>query len=72
MTVIIGWFQPWGRPTFGADEAPADVDVAVVPVGLLGVKVVGADDGGAGDHLAPRGHAQVAGVVGHGAAQAAH
>lgn len=46
--------------------------MAVVPVGLLGVKVVGADNGGAGDHLAPRSHAQVAGVVRHGAAQAAH
>lgn len=60
------------RPTFGADEAPADVDVAVVPVRLLGVKVVGADNGSAGDHLAPGSHAQVAGVVRHGAAQAPH
>lgn len=60
------------RPTFGADEAPADVDVVVVSVGLLAVKVVGADNGGVGDHLAPRRHTQVSGVVRHGAAQAAH
>lgn len=58
--------------TFGADEAPADVDVAVVAVGLLGVEVVGADDGGACDHLAAGRHALLAHVVGYRAAQAAH
>lgn len=58
--------------TLGADEAPADVDVAVVAVGLLGVEVVGAHDGGAGDHLAAGRHTLLPHVVGHGAAQAAH
>lgn len=46
--------------------------MAVVSVFLLGVKVVGADNSGAGDHLAPRRHTQVASVVRYGAAQAAH
>lgn len=46
--------------------------MAVVSVGLLGIKVVGADNGGAGDHLAARSHTQVASVVRHGAAQATH
>lgn len=58
--------------TFGADEAPADVDVTVVAVALLGVEVVGADDGRVGDHLAACGHAQVAHVVRHRAAEATH
>lgn len=46
--------------------------MAVVAVALLGVEVVGANDGGVGDHLASRRHAQVAQVVRHGAAEAAH
>lgn len=49
--------------TFGADETPADVNVTVVAVALLGVEVVGADDGGVGDHLAARGHTRVTDVV---------
>lgn len=59
-------------PAFGADEAPADVDVTVVAVALLGVEVVGADDGGVGDHLAASSHTRVADVVRHRAAQATH
>lgn len=58
--------------TFGADEAPADVDVAVVAVALLGVEVVGADNGRVRDHLAACSHAQVADVVRHRTAKAAH
>lgn len=58
--------------TFGADEAPADIDMTVVAVALLGVEVVGADDGGVGDHLAARSHAQVTDVVRDRAAQATH
>lgn len=54
--------------TFGADEAPADIDVAVVAVGLLGVEVVGADDGCVGDHLTACRHTQIAHVICHGAA----
>ena len=41
-------------------------------VALLGVEVVGADDGSVGDHLAARGHARVSNVVRHRAAQATH
>lgn len=58
--------------TFGADETPADIDVAVVAVALLGVEVVRANDGCAHDHLAPGGHTQVAHVVRYGAAKATH
>lgn len=58
--------------TFGADKAPADVDMAVVAVGLLGTEVVGADNGAAGDHLAACRHAQVPHVVRHGTAQTTH
>lgn len=58
--------------TFGADEAPADVDVTVVAVALLGVEVVGADDGRVGDHLAACRHTQVAHMVRHRAAKATH
>lgn len=58
--------------TFGADETPADVDVAVVAVALLGVEMVRANDGGVGDHLASCRHAQVACMVRHGAPEAAH
>lgn len=61
-----------GEQTFGADEAPADVDVTVVAVALLGVEVVRADDGSVGDHLTARGHAQVTDVVRHRTAQATH
>lgn len=61
-----------GEQTFGADEAPADVDVTVVAVALLGVEVVRADDGSVGDHLTARSHAQVADVVRHRTAQATH
>lgn len=39
-------------PTFRADEAPADVDMAVVAVALLGVEVAGANQSRAADHLA--------------------
>lgn len=46
--------------------------MAVVAVGLLGVEVVGADNGGAGDHLAAGRHTLLPHVVGHRAAQAAH
>lgn len=60
------------RRTFGADEAPADVDVTVVAVGLLGIEVVGADDGGVGDHLTACSHTQVTHVVRYRAAQATH
>lgn len=58
--------------TFGADEAPADVDVTVVTVALLGVEVVGADDGGVGDHLTACSYTQVTDVVRDGAAQTTH
>lgn len=46
--------------------------MTVVAVGLLGVEVVGADDGGVGDHLTACSHTQVTDVVRHGAAQATH
>lgn len=58
--------------TFGADKAPADVDMTVVAVTLLSVEVVGADDGSVGDHLASCSHTQVTHVVRDRAAQAAH
>lgn len=60
------------QQTFGADEAPADVDMTVVAVGLLGAEVVGADDGGVGDHLAACSHTQITDVVRHRAAKATH
>lgn len=60
------------RCTFRADEAPADVDVAVVTVALLGIEVVGADDGVVGDHLAACSHAQISHVVCHRTAHASH
>lgn len=60
------------RRTFGADKAPADVDMTVVAVTLLSVEVVGADDGSVGDHLASCSHTQVTHVVRDRAAQAAH
>lgn len=46
--------------------------MTVVAVGLLGIEVVGADDGGVGDHLTACSHTQVTHVVRHGAAQATH
>lgn len=46
--------------------------MAVVAVGLLGVEVVGADDGCVGDHLTAGCHTQIAHVIRHGAAQATH
>lgn len=58
--------------TFGADEAPADVHMRVVPVPLLGTEVVGADEGRVGDHFTSRSRTQVTHVVRHGAAQATH
>lgn len=58
--------------TFGADEAPADVDMTVVAVALLGVEMVGADDGGVGDHLTARSYTLVTDVVRDWAAQATH
>lgn len=45
--------QTKGR-TSEADEAPADVDVAVVTVALLGVEVSRADEGRAADHVTSR------------------
>lgn len=63
--------QKW-QQTFGADEAPADVDVTVVAISLLGAEVVSADDGGVGDHLAACSHTQVADVVRHRAPKATH
>lgn len=53
--------------TFGADETPADVDVTVVAVALLGVKVVGADDGRVCDRLTSSSNAKVAHMVCDGA-----
>lgn len=58
--------------TFGAHEAPANVDMTVVAVALLGVEVVGADDCSVCDHLAARSHTQVTDVVRDRAAQATH
>lgn len=46
--------------------------MTVVAVGLLGVEVVGADDGGVGDHLTACSHTQVTHVVRHRAAHATH
>ena len=46
--------------------------MTVVAVALLGVEVVGADDGGVGDHLAARSHTQVTDVIRHRAAKATH
>ena len=57
--------------TFGADEAPADVDVLVVLAALARREVVGTEEAVVGQHQAARGHAVVVGVVGHGAAHAA-
>lgn len=54
--------------TFGADKAPADVDVFVVLDAAAGGEVVGTDDAVVGEHDAARRHAEVCGVVGHRAA----
>lgn len=59
-------------PSFGADEAPAHVDVPVVAVGLLCVEVIGANDGGVGDHFAACSHTQITDVIRHRAAQTTH
>ncbi|TNN42262.1 hypothetical protein EYF80_047557 [Liparis tanakae] len=56
--------------TFGADEAPADVDVFVVLDAAARGEVVGTDDAVVGEHDAARRHAEVRGVVGHRAAHA--
>lgn len=59
-------------PTFGADEAPADVDVAVVAVALLATEVVCANKGRVCDGLAPSGHTEVPHVIRNRTAKAAH
>lgn len=46
--------------------------MTVVAVALLGIEVVGADNGGVGDHLTAGGNTQVTDVVGDRAAQATH
>lgn len=58
--------------TFGADEAPADVNMFVVLDAAAGGEVVGTDDAVVGQHHAARRHAQVRGVVRHRAANASH
>lgn len=58
--------------TFGADEAPADVDVFVVLDAPPRGEVVWTDDAVVGEDHAAGGHAQVVGVVGYGAANAAN
>lgn len=59
-----------GSGTFGADEAPADVDVFVVLDAAARREMVWADDAVVGEHYAARRHAQVIGMIGHRAANA--
>lgn len=63
-----------GRPslTFGAHEAPAHVDVGVVPLPLPRGEVGRADDAVGRDHQAAGRQAGVPAVVGDGAAHAPH
>ena len=56
-----------GRLTFGAHEAPAHVDVRVVPLALPGGEVVRADDAVGCDHRAARGQTRIPSMVGDGA-----
>lgn len=58
--------------TFGADEAPADVDVFVVLDAAPGGEVVGTDDAVVGQHDAARRHAEVRSVIGDRAADTPH
>lgn len=58
--------------TFRADEAPADVDVAVVAAALLGHEMTAANHHCSRQHLAARGNALVSCMVGHRAAQTTH
>lgn len=58
--------------TFSADEAPADVDVLVVLDPAARREVVGTDDAVVGEDDAARRHAEVCGMVRHGAAHAPH
>lgn len=51
--------------TFGAHKAPADIDMTVVAVALLGGEVVGADEACVGDHLATCRHTLVTNMVRH-------
>lgn len=46
--------------------------MAVVAVALLGVEVVGADDGSVGDHLTSCSHTLIADVVRYWASKASH
>lgn len=58
--------------TFGAHEAPAHVDVGMVPLPLAGSEVGSAHDAVGRDHQAAGRQARVPAVVGHGAAHAPH
>lgn len=58
------------RRTFGADEAPADVDVLVVLAALARHEVVRTQEAVVCQHQAASCHAVVIGVIGHGAANA--
>lgn len=58
------------RPTFGADKAPADVDVLMVLAAFAGREVVGTEETVVCQHQAACCHAVVIGMIGHRAANA--
>lgn len=58
--------------TFGADEAPADINVLMVLDATTGSEVVGADDAVVGEDNAARCHAQICSMIGDRTAHAAH
>ena len=58
--------------TFGAHEAPADVDVGVVPLPLPGGEMARTDDAVGGEHHAACCQTSISSVIGNGAADTAH
>lgn len=58
--------------TFGADEAPADINVFMVLDATSGSEVVGADDAVVGEDNAARCHAQICSMIGDRTAHTAH
>lgn len=58
------------RPTFRADEAPADVYVFMVFAAFAGSEVVWTQEAVVGENQAACCHAVIIGVIGHGTAHA--